>query len=221
MCMTKDKLLAVAFMLLVSLGSVGCNIVGPAAYIVGGPGTIEAEHALADRPTVVFVDDRENVVNPTSLRRVIAEKVSEDLMTRKVVTRTISPHDAMSLAARHDTHKEVMPIDAIGRAVGAEQIVYVEMLVFQESDGQVPRPVAACRVRVIDVENRERVFPPSESDRPYRQVELRMREVSPDQYRSRATRFQIVESLAEELGDRIAKLFYKHERDLGGRLEPR
>jgi hypothetical protein len=142
-------------------------------------------------------------------------------MARKIVTRTISPHDAMSLASRHDTHKNVMPVDALGRAVGAEQIVYVEMLVFQDSEGQVPRPVAACRVRVIDVENRERLFPPPDAERPFRVLEVRMREVNPDLYRSRATRYQISESLANELGDRIAKLFYKHERDLGGRLQPR
>jgi hypothetical protein len=105
--------------------------------------------------------------------------------------------------------------------VGAEQIVYIEMLVFQDSEGQIPRPVAACRVRVIDVENRERIFPPPDAERPFRILEVRMREVNPDLYRSRATRYQISESLANELGDRIAKLFYRHERDLGGRLQPR
>lgn len=216
-----NRLISLIAFLVSSLVASGCNIVGPAAYIVGGPGSIDAEHALADRPTVVFIDDRENIVNPTSLRRLIAEKVSQDLMTRKVVMRTISPHDAMSLASRHDTHKDVMPVDAVGRAVGAEQIVYVEMLVFQDSEGQVPRPVAACRVRVIDVENRERLYPPRDAERPFRVLEVRMREVNPDLYRSRATRYQISESLANELGDRIAKLFYKHERDLGGRLESR
>lgn len=216
-----QKLIQFLLVMCVVFSGSGCNIVGPAAYIVGGPGTIDAEHALADRPTVVFVDDRENVVNPTSLRRVIADKVSQDLMSRGVVSRTISPHDAMSLASRHDTHKDVMPIDAIGRAVDAEQIVYIEMLVFQDSDGEVPRPIAACRVRVIDVENRERLFPSPDAEQPYRVVQQRMREVDRDMYRSRATRYQISETLAEELGDTIAKLFYKHERDLGGRLQPR
>lgn len=201
----------------------GCNLLGPASYIVAGTGSVPAEHKIVDRPTVVFVDDRENVVSPTMYRRVIAEKVSEELMVRKLVTRTISPADAMALAAQHDTSKEVMPVDAIGRAVGAEQVIYIEMVAFHDrSDGQIPRPAASCNVRVIDVTNRVRLFPESDGDQPYRFVKAVTREFDPEYYRTRASRNAINETLANELGSAIAKLFYKHEaRDLGGQLSTR
>ncbi len=214
-------LLALLVIVAANLG--GCNIIAPLHYVVHGPAKVDAEHQLADVPTVVFVDDRENVVNPTLFRRVIAEKVSEDLMVRKVLTRTISPHDAMSLVAQHDTNKEVMPIDAIGRAVGAEQIIYIEMVSFTDRvEPHVPRPMGSCRVRVIDVNNRERLYPAGDVEQPFRAVQVAPREVDPELYRTRATRMRINEVLAEEMGDRIAKLFYKHEaRELGGSLNPR
>lgn len=204
-------------------GLPGCNIVGPASYIVMGQGKVDAEYALQDRPTVVFIDDRENLVNPVMLRRAIAEKASEELMVQEIVTRTISPSDAIQLVSRYDTNEEVMPIDAIGRAVGAEQIIYVEMVSFDESmDGFTPRAAGTCRVRVIDVANRARLFPPPEADVPYRTLQVVTEEVSTELYRSRTSRMQIGELLAAQMGDRIAKLFYHHEaRELGRRLTPK
>ncbi len=75
-----------------ALGS--CNILGPAAYLIGGQDKVDAQYALSDRPTVVFVDDPENILSSRSLRRLIGDKVSQELMVRKLVTTTISPADA-------------------------------------------------------------------------------------------------------------------------------
>lgn len=198
----------------------GCNIVTPAAFLLTPPPMTEAEYELKDRPTVVFIDDRDSVVNPVAFRRTIGDKISEDLMVKKVLSHTIRSHDAMGVAARHDTKSKVMPIDAIGRAVDAEQVIYVEMVTFVDHiDGQTPRALATARVRVIDVVNRERLYPTSEDDQPFRLVEVLTREFSQDAYASRATRIQIYETLANELGAAIAKLFYRHEtRELGQRL---
>lgn len=211
-----------AFFLLIgaSLSLGACNIIGPVAAVVTPPPTVPAEYTLQDRPTVVFIDDRENVVNPISFRRMIADKISEDLMVKKLVTHTIRPHDAMAIASRQDSRTAVMSIDEIGRAVGAEQVLYVQMVTFVDNfDGQTPRGMAVCRVRLIDVQNRKRLYPAEDADVPYRQVEIMTGELSEDLYRSRAARMQIYEMLAQELGASVAKLFYKHEpRPLGGRL---
>lgn len=198
----------------------GCNIVGPVAAAVAPPPTVAAEYTLQDRPTVVFIDDRENVVNPISFRRVIADKVSEDLMTKKILSRTIRPHDALAVASHYDRSNQVMPIDAIGRAVGAEQVLYIEMVAFVDHiDRNTPRGYASARVRVIDVENRKRLYPPEDADVPYRQIDVMTGEMKPEAYHTRATRMQVFDTLAKETGSTVAKLFYKHEqRELGGRL---
>lgn len=201
----------------------GCNIVGPAAYIISGPPKVDARHTLSDVPTVVYIDDRSNVVNPISLRRVIGDRASEVLMAKEALTQTISPQDAMSLAAKRERNSDILSMEEIGKMVGAKQVIYVEMTHFQHSpDGFVPRPYAACRVRVIDVENRMRVFPGPESPDNSFAIQAMTREVDPEAFRNNATRLAAYEGLANLLGDEIAKLFYKHEaKELGGSLNPR
>ena len=58
----------------------GCNYLVPAAYIIDGPPSIDAKYDLPDRKTVVFVDDRTNILSRTQLRAVIGDKVAADLI---------------------------------------------------------------------------------------------------------------------------------------------
>ncbi len=205
----------------------GCNIAAPVAYFVGGTGMIDAQHELADVPTVVFVDDRANVIgrNSRNLRMAIAEKLSEELMVRKILDpeHTIDPRDAAGIVSSRDRHHDLVPVDAIGRMVGADQVIYVEMLQFARSpDGVTPRPTATCRVRVVDAHSRKRLFPGSDTQQTSQQVWAHLDEVDPALFRSPAASHKLFESLAHETGKSMAKLFYRHEaRDLGDRLTPR
>ena len=100
----------------------GCNIAAPIYYLLHGPARTPAVYDLADRPTVVFVDDRSNTIahNAASMRRLIAATVSTELMRKNLLTVTIRPQDALAMSRQHDRFKDVMPVDAIGEAVGAE-----------------------------------------------------------------------------------------------------
>lgn len=208
---------------LVMVWAAGCNIVGPIAYAIEGTGTTPAQYTLPDVPTVVFIDDRINSVNPTLLRKEIAMRASTDLMEKKALSTTISPVDAMAVASQADRNNDLMSIDEIGRSVGADVVIYVEMQAFQRSaDGASTRPFATCQVRVIDVKNQVRLFPAPDSEVPSAPVSAMTREVDPSLMRDRSKRLKVYQELAEELGGNIARLFYKHERvDLGGNLKPR
>ena len=201
----------------------GCNIAGPLAYIFSPVPKVEALCELEDRPTVVFVDDRENRVNPVALRRVIADRLSQELMANDVLTMTISPRDAEVAARQRDSHDNMLSIDAIGLAVGAEQVIYIEMLDFRErTDRYNLKPQARCRIRVIDVTNQEKIFPSVDSGESAYPVQVQMNAMRPEQYNSRATRNQIAQALANEIGSQIALLFYEHNESklgtsLGGR----
>jgi hypothetical protein len=210
-----------AMMLLTCLG--GCNIVGPASYIIAGTGDVDAEYVLPDVPTVVFVDDRANVVNPVSLRRVIADKVSQDLMTKKILTTTISPQDAMAVAKQQERANQIMSIEDIGKAVGAKQVIYLQMIAFKDTpDGTTPRPVGACRVKVIDVDKRERTYPASGAREDARTVQVSGRPVDPDTYSTRTGRVSVFNELALTMGRDVGWLFYKHEpRAPGQNITPR
>jgi hypothetical protein len=206
----------------------GCNIVGPVAYIVDGPPTKEAEFKLPDVPTVVFVDDRDSVVSPVSLRRIIADTASENLLVDQPLVRgpvlktVIASQDAMALAARQDRKDSMMSIEKIGESVGAEQVIYVNMVSFKDTpDGFTPRPVAVCEVKVIDIVNNRRLYPEG-GNQDARVVQTMIREVDPSLYSTRSSRLKVFEALALEVGQDVAKLFYKHEiRELGGNLNPR
>lgn len=212
--------LAGLIMLVAAVFLPGCNIVGPAAYILEGPPSVEPVCQLADVPTVVFIDDRNNVVNPVSLRRVIADKASQDLMIQKILTSTISGQDAMTITTQREHNNQIMSMEDIGKAVGAKQMIYVQMMQFQDVlPDFTPRPSAACWVRVLDIENHRRVFPAADSSQASYLVRVTTREVDPEVYRSRAGREQVFAGLAVTMGEEIGKLFYKHEkRQLGANL---
>jgi hypothetical protein len=209
-----------AFGLLLCVG--GCNIVTPVSYLVFGPEKVEAQYKLKDVPTVVYIDDRQNVVNPVSLRRIIADTASADIMQFTSVKTTISGQDAMSIVSQKERSNKVMSIEDIGNAVGAQQVIYVEMQMFAESpDGATPKPTAQATVRVIDIAEHLRVFPPADGTEKARSIQASLRITDPSELRNAATRAKVMQDLAKETGVVIGKLFYKHEpRNLGSNLTP-
>lgn len=223
-CARMRCLIVTALLCAVALLHAGCNYAGPILYAIQPEPTIEAQFQLEDRPTVVFVDDRDGVLIPATLADVIADHASEELMIHEVVTTAIRPRDAMALARSRDRHNNLMSIDAIGEAVGAEQIIYVQMETFAESrDRYTPQPVAAARIKVLDVVNDERIFPTGDETIDFILVQTNLGDIDRDLYKSASTRRQIREMLAKALGDDIAKVFYEHKPSdmLGERLEPR
>jgi hypothetical protein len=201
-----------------------CNYLAPAAYLAFGQPKAPALYEPLDRSTVVFVDDRNNAIpmNATRIRREIADQVSTALMEQEVITDMISSRDAMAMARNSDRDGQLMSIEAIGAAVGAEQVIYVSMISFQGSpDGYSPRPTASCQLKIIDVANRARLFPAPGGDQPFFPVTVISPPISPELYTSTDGRRQIETILAVLLGDQIGKLFYKHVPDeLGTRLDP-
>lgn len=215
---------AAAVLALAALLAGGCNIVAPVAYIVQGPPRTPALYEPPDRPTLVFVDDRANTIprNADAIRRLVADTASRRLMTEKVITTTIRPQDAIALAKQHDRHESVLPIDEIGRLVGAEQVIYIRMLAFRETADGTPRPYAAAQVKVIDVVEQVRLYPPPEAQEDAFPLQVTMHPIDPALYQSRSALNEIHEALAAELGASLARLFFSHEtEELGGRLGSR
>ncbi len=201
-----------------------CNILQPAAYLAMGQPKAPAKYVLENRPTVVFVDDRNNAIpiNSSRVRRAIADDVTKQLMSRKLVMMTISPRDAMALSRNQDREGKLMSMGEIGEAVGAEQLIYIEMLSYRGSpDNVTPRPSAACRLKVLDIVNKVRLFPVPGAEKDWQEIIVQGAPVSPELYRSSAGRRQIEQMLAAEIADKVTKLFYKHIPDeLGSRLTP-
>ncbi|MDG2291928.1 MAG: hypothetical protein P8L37_04655, partial [Phycisphaerales bacterium] len=123
----------------------GCNIASAVGYAVHPEPEFEAEYTLANVPTVIFIDDRRGVVNPTRLRRVIADEATAQLMEEGVISEgnMIAPRDAMVAARRSDRSDDVVPIAHIAELVGADQVIYVDVNQFALTfDGVTPDPTS-------------------------------------------------------------------------------
>jgi hypothetical protein len=87
-------------------------------------------------------------------------------------------------------------------------VIYVEMGAFGlTSDGQTANPRASCTVRVIDVDQRSRLFP---TDQAAYTIFSKLERVDPHRIESGAEIRKLAEELAVKLGDSIAKVFYSH-----------
>jgi hypothetical protein len=213
--------------LLILLSGPACNVVAPASYALFGPGKVAAEHTLAQSRTVVFVDDRQNVLPRTALRAMIGEKVSQDLMTLELIPGAVRPADAIAATRQQEDGTKPMSIAAIGRELECQQVIYVQITRFAiagdgtDRNGVGARPTAAASIKVIDVVNNVRAYPTGDSNAG-RELVAKLREVDRDAVSTVAKRRTVEDRLAMELGDQIGKLFYEHERvELGENLGPR
>ena len=205
---------------LAALGSVlmsGCNVASTVAYITTPNPVMEAQYELKNESTVIFVDDRRSQISPVRLRRTIGDVASEGLLEEEVVSDVISPRDATAAARQLDRGAKPAAISTVGRMVGADQVIYVEVIQFNltSSDGYTPDPYASCRVRVVDLVEKKRKFPDPEES-PAHFVEVRLpgeRSLSMNESRVRQ---ELGERLATETGLQIARLFYDHEVDAIG-----
>lgn len=189
----------------------GCNVASTVAYITTPNPVLEAKYQLEDESTVIFIDDRRSRISPVRLRRTIGDVASEDLLKEELVTDVISPRDATAAARQLDRGPKPAGIGSVGKMVGADQVIYVEVLDFRLSrDGFSPDPYVACRVRVIDVAERKRQFPDVE-EAPSYLLEVTLPRATAQSVGDARFRQKLGEQLATETGNQIARLFYDHE----------
>jgi len=201
----------------------GCNIVGPVAVALSPPPSNEAEIELPDRPTVVFVDDRKNVLNDRGLRIVIGNEISTILMEQEVLTQTISTSSVLRILGE-ERHGELMSIAEIGRQVDAEQVIYVELMSFSVArSAEGFRALSQVQVKVIDAVNNVRLYPTGDEGSEARTLLVELpRDQALQPLLTRSTAREAEETLAMRIADKVSKLFYKHlVRPLGSRITDR
>ena len=206
----------------------GCNIVAPIAYVMEGGPKVPALYELdGERSTVVFVDDLRNRLPRRSLSALVGRAAEDALFRSGTFTpdvdaetgenrsRLISSRSAMR-AVVGDSASDLTSVVDVGRTLGAEVVVYVEVEAFAiVSDGESALPAAEARVKVFDAVTNERLWPGAERGA---LVSARTDLLATTSILSRDDRFRLEETLANELGTVVARLFFEHERE---RLEDR
>ncbi len=113
-------------------------------------------------------------------------------------------------AAMSEKPDAPMSVADIGRAVGAEVVVYITIDAWSLTrDGSSYSPVVTTRVKVIDAQTRARIWPDAPNGFPLR-VEPTTRAAQLP--RSSAERAQAESDLAKRVGLSVAKLFYESEK---------
>ncbi|MEQ8318309.1 MAG: hypothetical protein RIE77_05055 [Phycisphaerales bacterium] len=203
-------------LLVLVLLSAGCNIVAPIAVLVHGPPKVPAEYRLdRQRSVAVVIDDPDSVVPSMGFRRVMLSSVQERLASGAKIREVIDARDTMAVLQR-DSAQERMSLAEIGRAIGAEQIVWarVEGFSLAAPTGEY-RPNARLRVKVIDVSANEKAWP-DEPPQGYR-LDVTMRVRSDFVPASGPEQRTAMEELAEYTGRAMAELFYSVEKTFSAR----
>lgn len=188
----------------------------------------KALYPIADRPTLVLVDDPTNALGDPSLTGLLAAHVADNLQREKRVTHFVPPENVYALAGEMGEEFEKVPVDEVGRQLGAEQVinVLVESAQMQAQPGML-RPVIALRVKLIDARSGRRLFPPpgdtdvddpARSSRGHPVISQLFYRYGPDPNRGEVA--QAIRRLAARAGRDVARLFHDHrEREPGQRFE--
>jgi hypothetical protein len=187
----------------------GCNVLGPIAYIVHGPGKVNAVHTLdPQKATVVFVDDVNSRLPSRAVRGEIAASAEKYLLREDCLTDVIDYRAAMQ-ASSSDRTGISLSIVEIGQAVKAEVLIYIVVEDFGLSpDGQTYSPFAYARVKVMDVKSNKRIWPADERGH---QVRLSPNPQATQAPATVGARLESSRLLGAELGKAVAQLFYTHE----------
>jgi len=213
---TSMKSLATFAVLACACVGSGCNILGPAYVLVAGPPKVQAEYRLDRQRTVaVVIDDPDSIVPSMGYRRVMLTTTQQLLADKAKIREVVDSRDTMAVLQR-DSARERMSVVQIGRAIGADQVVWARIEGFNLAapTGEY-RPNAQLRVKVIDVANNERAWPTEPPAGFSMNVTMRVRSdftpsTGPEQ---RAA----MEELAQYTGQALAELFYTVEKTFSAR----
>ena len=192
-----------------ALGSApGCNIVAPVAYAIHGPEKIDPVHTLdEERSVVIFIDDPSSKVAQRRLRYSMADTASRTLLEKKVVTDVIDSRTVLNAASK-ERHGERMSITELGRAVGADVVIYAVVTNFSiTAEEGTFIPTTSMRVKIIDTAQGQRVWPDSEAGY---LLEVRLPQ-RPSAFTQDSARLNSEAQLADRSGVALAQLFYRHE----------
>lgn len=195
----------------VTAALVGCNIAGPALYLIHGPEKIPRLYELdKERPVVIFIDDRGMAIQRTPTRERIAAAAERALLDNGAVKRVIDSRAAAAIVT-HEPRGELMAISEVGREVGAEVVIYIVPEVFSLStDGQTFEPNARFRVKVLDAVSDERLWPEERIGHTLTVSASTRQGTSPS---DAAEVREAEDKFADLVGLRLAQMFYSREAD--------
>ena len=199
------------------------------AKVADGGNKVPAKYRLDNVRTVVLFDDPQNLLNNPGLARQVAATAVHYLEFKKVLRSAgfVSPAAVSRLEQQLGAEWPRTPIDAIGRKLGARQVVYARLVkVDSLVAGNVYRPRAQVEVKVVSADGGRRLWPnagamPSASaPLPGYTLTVEMDYQTNDgRNLGGSTPDALARQLADEIGVSLARLFHNWvEDDMGSKL---
>ena len=210
--MTLNRMFGIALLLTTAVLA-GCNIVAPVAMAIEGPPRVPAVFELdPERPTVLFIDDRHNVLPKRSLRTDIARVTERVLLDSELIlVGNMIDHRAALRTAARELPDEPLSVVEVGRRIGAEVVIYMTFDDFMITRDRVSvHPLCNANLVIYDTVENVQLFPgvgvydvrtslPTKTT-PFRSLSL-------------ADRSEVERELAAGVGLRLARLFFEYELD--------
>lgn len=210
--MTLNRLLAFALLLGTALLA-GCNVVAPVAMAIEGPPTVPAVFELdPERPTVIFIDDRHNVLPKRSLRTDMARVTERVLLDGELVlVGNLIDHRAALRTAARELPDEPLSVVEVGRRIGAEVVIYMSFDSFMITrDGVSVHPLCSGNLVIYDTVANTQLFPAAGD---YGVRTSLPTKTTPFRSLGLAERSEVERELAAGVGLRLARLFFEYEMD--------
>ena len=195
----------------------GCQLPGFVAANFMPRAKVKAVYEPIDQPTLVFLDDPAHMLPPGQFAGLIAETAAHHLQKQEVISQFV-PWALLEDLRRNESEFASLPVDEIGRRLGAKQVIYVLVDAFDPggSNQELQRPMAAARIKIVDV-SAGRLFP---IDGEHGVTSMLSFKQPPLDAGSHGRSAAIARSLAQQLGLHIAQQFYEHEqREIGSGFE--
>jgi hypothetical protein len=206
--------------LLLLVAATGCKDLGFVADMIV-PETVPPAHKIKKQRTAILIDDPRHLLVDPSLTGVVAERIAYELARKNALRKDdIIPYRKVrDLEASLGEAYGTTPVDRIGKELGAQQVIHVNIEAVELGTAPgVVQPSAAAAVKVIDAANSKRIFPVDATTRDLEGLAASNRGelvVVEERYILKADMQPgepgvIMRQLADTLGRRIARLFYRY-----------
>lgn len=187
----------------------GCQLVAFIVAQFAPPQDVEAVYEPPEGKTVlVFVDDFRRPVSYEPIKEALAEGVAAELVEHEVAARTI-PYGKFEDLVHSTRDFNRMPIPNVGRELGADLVVYVEIRRFSlKEDDQSPLWQGQMDVNVKVVNSQTGILWPKGRPDGY-PVSYAEREPSQDLSETYGT--VVAKKVAAKMSRKVARLFYDHK----------
>jgi hypothetical protein len=194
------------FSILVLLPAGGCNIFGPVATIVAGPPSVPAVYRPAKESMLLLVENFQHPTQAYADAEMLARTLHDELQRQKVAP-LVPLEKLYALRTNRPDDYRNMSIAAVGRELGAKQVLYVDLQqasIDAATGSDLLRGRVTVQLRIVDTATGQSRWPEDAAEGYPLSYE------SPTPRNEDATNMSVVRTATYRgVADRIARLFRK------------